>query len=190
MTRIVPIALVASLAAACAIFAPDRARVKNAVDAAQPVPDPATTRLSPEQTETAAFDGSRYKIARYEGDKMCFTVTTDNREARAKDNAFKLRLFGEPSDDAIYAADQTNAKVVREYNVKETGGVATNQYAMGPDGMYHPGIAIGQVDFPVADLDVCFDGAKLDRRVRYIVVNKVLKKDENAGSYAAWRIAR
>ena len=50
-------------------------------------------------------------------------------------------------------------------------------------------VELGQVAFPVAELEICFDAGPRDGRVRYLVLNRVHHDgDPSAPSYAAWHL--
>ena len=181
--------LLALTLGACAIFAPDAARSTNAINQAKSIPDPAAS-LTPDQTETHGFDGTSYKITDAGKDGVCLRAQVDNRNARAKTNTFKLRVYDDPSESPLYEGMPEAVSIEREYTVKETGGMYTNQYTMGPDGTMHPGIQVGQVDFPVADLKACFKGAKIDKNAKVLLVSKITTTEGAAASYAAWKVER
>lgn len=164
---------------ACGMFSVDGSYTKNAVAAA-------AAAAGPEPAEAQGSDGSTYSFAGR--GKLCFTGTIDNRDARAKDDLFRVRLFAEAGGDPIRELSDAPVKMVKEHTVGQPGVMTTNQFVVGPDGRAGQILELGEVQYPVADVEICFPG-EVDAATRVVVLNRVQSAgDRSAPSYAAWTL--
>jgi hypothetical protein len=119
---------------------------------------------------------------------LCFTGTIDNRDGRARSDAFRVRQFAAAGDPPIADNGASKVEVLKEHHVAQPGAIATDQYVVHGDRSVGQIVELGPVGYPVADVRICFDGT-ISESALLIVLNRVARADERAApSYAAWRL--
>jgi hypothetical protein len=113
----------------------------------------------------------------------------DNRGGLGTDRTYTLRAFVDGETPAIDTVESATVKLQREYTTPQPGATVTDQVVLTPDGQAGSIVQLGLVDYPVADLEVCFPWRKVPAGARYIVINRIDAAGERAApSYGAWQV--